>query len=109
MEIFFNVFIQGGESRLGIYRPPGGSEVVNLEQFPDEAILRLFPARVDALGQRTSFPSAFALLRRLPLSLRASFGPLGSERGSDGGGEVGVWWYTGNLEGSRSARRSRRG
>ena len=101
VEIFFNELGNCGESRLGIYGPPGGSEVVFLEQFPDETILRLLPARADAFGQRLSGatgPSAFALLRRLFLSLRA-LGPLGSVRRGGWRREISVWWYTENLEG----------
>ena len=43
-EIFFYVSVYVGECRLGIYRPPGGSENVFFEQGPDESVLRLFPA-----------------------------------------------------------------
>ena len=92
VEIFFNELIDEGESCLGIYRPPGGSEVVYLEKFTDEAVLRLFPARVDAFGQRlggTAIQPAFALVSRLSFSLR-SFGPLGSVRRSDLGKRIGV-------------------
>ena len=92
MEILFNEFMYRGESRLGINRLPGGSEVVYLEQFPDEAVLRLFPARVDAFGQRlggTAILPAFSLASRLSFSLR-SFGPLGSVGRSDLGRRAGV-------------------
>ena len=85
VEVFFNEFKCGGESCLGIYGPPGGSEVVYLEEFPDKAVLRLFPARVDAFGKRldgTAILPAFALVGCLSFSLR-SFGPLGSVGRSD--------------------------
>lgn len=68
VEIFFNEFIDVGKSRLGIYRPPRRSEVKLLEEFPDEAILRLFPARVDPFGQSPSgtlTPLSTTPLRRL--------------------------------------------
>jgi hypothetical protein len=111
VEIFFDEFVNIGEGHLGIYRPPSGSEMILLEEFPDETIFRLFPARVNAFGRgirRISFPSAFAPRRRLPLPLRIHSGPLGSVGEGAMGVGNGVWWYTGNLEGSRSARRSRR-
>ena len=101
MEIFFNELSNVGESLLGIYRPPGGSEIIFLEQFPDEAILCLLPARVDAFEQWFSGatgPPAFALLRRPSLSLRA-LGPLGSVRWGGWRREISVWWYAENLEG----------
>ena len=84
MEVFANVGKYLKEGFLGIYRPPGGSEMVLIEELPDEKSFRLFPARVGA------------------------FGLLGSMGRRDGGSGVGVQWYAGNLEGSRSARGSRR-
>ena len=50
VEIFFNENVSCGESRLGIYEPPGGSEIIFFEQSPDEAVLRLLPAKFDAFG-----------------------------------------------------------
>jgi len=100
VEIFFQVFLGVGESHLGIYRPPGGSEKIFLEQGPDESIFRPFPVRVNGHGQRNGvFPLAFARGRRLPPPLRR---PLGSGRVSDLGEGFDVWWYTGDLEGPRS-------
>ena len=96
VEILFHVFVDVGEGHLGIYRPPGGFEVIFVEHFADETILRLLPARVGTLGQWLSgilFPLVLAL------SLRTFFGLLGSERGSNGGREISVLWYTRNLEG----------
>ena len=96
VEILFHVFVDVGEGHLGIYRPPGGFEVIFVEHFADETILRLLPARVCALGQWIGgilFPLVLAL------SLRTFFGLLGSERGSNGGRKVSVLWYAGNLEG----------
>jgi len=112
VEVFFDEFVYVGESRLGIYRPPGGSETVLLKEFPDEAILRLFPTRVGAFGQwvrRVLLLSALGHRRRPPLSLDIFPGPLGSVRRRDVGSGAGVLWYTGNLEGSQSVRRSRLG
>jgi len=87
VEIFFNMFVDVGEGRLGIYRPPGGSENVFFEQGPDESILRLFPARVDGHGQGDGVsPLASARGRRFPLPLCALRGPLRSGRVSDWGG-----------------------
>ena len=103
VKIFSGEFFDVGQGHLGIYRPPGGSEVVFIEQFADETILRLFPARVDTLGQGfcgTPFPLALAL------TLRRFFGPLGSRRGSNGSGKVGVWRCIGSLEEPRSTRLS---
>jgi hypothetical protein len=90
------------------YRPLSGSKVIFLEHFPDEAVLRLFPARVDAFGQRLSgtVPLAFRPPRRPPLPLRFPR-PLGPVRGSEWEREAGVWWYALDLEGFQSARRSK--
>lgn len=64
VEIFFCKFLDVGEGHLRVYRPPGGSEEVLLEQFPDKTILYLLPARVGAIAWIMS-PLAPALLRRL--------------------------------------------
>lgn len=80
VKIFFNELRKFGESHLGIYNLPGWSEIIYLEHFPDEAILRWVPARVDAFGKRlsgTTFPLAFIPLSRLPLFPRSPR-PLGS-------------------------------
>jgi len=95
VEIFFHVFFYVGESRLGIYRPPGRSEKIFLERGPDESILRLGPVRVNGHGQRDGvFPLASARGCRLSPPLRR---PLGSGRVSDWGEGFDVWWYTEDL------------
>jgi len=100
-EIFFDVLVNVGESHLGIYRPPGGPEKVFLEQGIDEAILRLFPARVDGHGQRIGvFPLVSVRGRRSPLPLRTFHRPLGSGRVSDWVRRYDVLWYTEDLEGA---------
>ena len=109
VEVFFKVFFNVGESRLGIYRPPGGSEIIFLEQGADESIFRLFPARVDGHGQGNGvlpFPSARG--HRFPLPLRTFHRPLGSGRVNDWGGRYSVLWYTEDLEGLRSTSRPQR-
>jgi len=116
VEIFFDKLVDIGEGLLGIYGPPGESvEMALLEEFPSDTVFRLFPARICASGKRVrriSFPSALAHRHRdqhhLPFHLDVYSGPLRSVGRSYRGRGTGVWWYTGNLGGSRSARRSKR-
>ena len=91
VKIFFDELVYVGEGQLGVYRPPGGSENVFLEQGVDESILRLFPARVNGLRPGLGALS-LALARGLSLHFPSHVfsGPLGSGRPSDLGWGVGV-------------------
>ena len=91
VEIFLHRVSAVGKGRLRIDRPTCRSEVVFIEQLPNEPVLSLLPGQVDTFGQRlrrTVFPLPPALLylfspalpHRFPLALRPFFGPLGSGR-----------------------------